>query len=227
MMFKSFFLFFSLLIFQTSLWARGSFEFLYGIEEGSVAIQEKATKDKGSIKVNNSKFGFSLEYFFSTHQKITTQAISRTFRYKNSKVEFENNELQELDLKLGWAYALGNFQLGIGAIQKDYYDLSLKNSNIITFNPDVLRALYIDAAFVVSLSNGWFLGLETFYQPSVKSLNRENSVSYQLSQLNLYKQWSSVRLGLNYSTSKFNIETKNFRLERDISGFGIETIFLF
>jgi len=206
--------------------AGGVFEFTYGIEKGEFYIQDQETKADDTIDADVNNFGFNFEQFFTGNQKYIIALMSKSINYSNPDAEFSQNDLQESDVRLAWAYASGNFQVDLGIIQKSFYTFEIINNTTVEFDSDKVKAPYVNLQYVLSPFSTYFIGAEYLYIPSTKS---ENSTDFdtQMFRLNLFKQMGSVMLGGYYHRLTQNIETSELLIQRNTTGFGIDIIFNF
>jgi hypothetical protein len=215
------------ILFISSLtYANGLFEFTYGSATGDFYVQDINTKADDIIAAEMNKFGLGFEQFFSTNQKYVISLVSRSISYSNSDAVFLDNDLNESDVKIAWAWASGNFQFDLGINQLSFYTFEIINTNQVKFTSDQVRAPYIDVQYVFNIFSDYFAGLEAVYLPETSS-DQGNSISSTTLKGNFIKQFGSVRLGLYYLTRDQEINTDDLLIKRDASGYGLDLIFLF
>lgn len=216
----------SLLIFSSLSFANGLFEFTYGIASGDFYVQDLDTEVDDVIEAEMNKFGLSFEYFFSENQKYVISFISRGISYSNEDADFLQNDLNESDVKLAWAYASGNFQIDLGINQLSFYTFEIINVNQVKFTSDSVRAPYADLQYVIGLFDGWYLGGEAYYMLETDSY-KGDSITTTTLKANIIKQLGGVRLGFYYLNREQEITTDKLLINRDSTGYGLDLIFLF
>jgi hypothetical protein len=216
----------TLLIFSSLSYANGLFEFTYGTASGDFYVQDIDTEADDIISAEMNKFGFNFEHFFTSNQKYILSFISRSISYSNADAEFLDNDLNESDIKLAWAYASGNFQIDLGINQITFYTFEVINGNEVKFTSDSAKAPYLNFQYVFNVYNDWFLGAEAFYIPETSS-DKGDKINTTTLKANIIKQFGGVRLGFYYLTRDQDITTDELLIRRDATGLGLDLIFLF
>ena len=216
----------TLLIFSSLSFANGLFEFTYGIAGGDFYVQDLDTEADDIISAEMNKFGLNFEHFFSENQKYIISFISRGISYSNADADFLQNDLNESDVKVAWAYAAGNFQFDLGVNQLSFYTFEIINGNQVKFTSDSVRAPYLNMQYVIGILDDWYLGGEAFYMPEAES-NKGDKITTTTLKANIIKELGGVRLGFYYLNRNQEITTDYLLIKRDSTGYGLDLIFLF